>query len=70
MIKEYLSSLDNIKDRTKKDYLVCIKGIIDIAMDAEIINKNVAANITFKACKNLFIHFGKSRFPYCLRSQM
>ena len=39
MIKEYLSSMDNIKDRTKKDYLVCIKGIIDIAMDAEIINK-------------------------------
>ena len=56
MIKEYLSSLDNIKDRTKKDYLVCIKGIIDIAMDAEIINKNVAANITFKASEKESIH--------------
>ena len=48
MIKEYLSSL-NIKDRTKKDYLACLKGVIDIAMDAEIVNTNVAANITFKA---------------------
>lgn len=56
MIKEYLSSMDNIKDRTKKDYLVCIKGIIDIAMDAEIINKNVAANITFKASEKEPIH--------------
>ena len=49
MIKEYLSSLNNIKDRTKKDYLACLKGVIDIAMDAEIISKNVAADISFKA---------------------
>ncbi|ABB44079.1 Phage integrase [Sulfurimonas denitrificans DSM 1251] len=56
MVKEYLSSFDNIKDRTKKDYLSCIKSVIDIAMDAEIVNKNVATDITFKASEKELIH--------------
>lgn len=55
MIKEYLASLQ-IKDRAKKDYLGCLKGVIDIAMDAEIVNKNVAADITFKASEKEPIH--------------
>lgn len=47
MIKEYLSSLD-IKDSTKKDYLNCIKGVIDFALDDAVVSTNVASGIIFK----------------------
>lgn len=47
MVKEYLASLD-MKDSTKKDYLNCIKGVLDIALDDELVTKNVASDIRFK----------------------
>ena len=47
VVKEYIATL-NIQDKTKKDYLGCIKGVLDIALDAEIIHKNVATDIVFK----------------------
>lgn len=47
MVKEYLAALE-IKDSTKKDYLNCIKGVIDIALDDELVTKNVASDIRFK----------------------
>ena len=46
-VKEYLASLE-IKNSTKKDYLNCIKGVLDIALDDDVIDKNVATGITFK----------------------
>ena len=46
-VKEYLNTLD-IKDKTKKDYLRCVKGVLDIALDDEAISINVASSITFK----------------------
>ena len=46
-IKDYLASFD-VKNATKREYLKCIKGVLDIALDDEVIEKNVAANITFK----------------------
>lgn len=46
-VKDYLASLE-IKNSTKKDYLNCIKGVLDIALDDETIDKNVAIDITFK----------------------
>ena len=47
MVKDYLASLD-LRNSTKKDYLNCIKGVLDIALDDETVDKNVAINITFK----------------------
>jgi len=47
MVKEYLASLE-MKDSTKKDYLNCIKGVLDIALDDELVDKNVAMEIRFK----------------------
>ena len=47
MVKEYLAVLP-IKDSTKKDYLNCLKGVLDIALDDEIVTKNVATDIRFK----------------------
>jgi integrase len=47
MVKEYLDTL-KIKDRSKKDYLGCIKGVLNIALDDDVIDKNVATSITFK----------------------
>jgi len=47
MVKDYLSSLE-LRNSTKKDYLNCVKGVLDIALDDEAIDKNVAFNITFK----------------------
>ena len=47
MVKEYLNNL-KLRNSTKKDYLNCIKGVLDIALDDEAIDKNVAINITFK----------------------
>lgn len=46
-IKEFLASMD-IKDKSKKDYLLCIRGVFDIALDDEVINTNIAREITFK----------------------
>jgi integrase len=54
-VKEYLASL-NITSRTKKDYLSCIKGILDIAMDAAVINQNVAVGIMLKASEKESIY--------------
>lgn len=47
MVKEYLNSL-TVKDKTKKEYLFCIKGVLDIALDDELVDRNVAVGITFK----------------------
>ncbi len=46
-VKEYLASL-RVKEITKKEYLICIKGVIDIALDDEVVDKNVATSIRFK----------------------
>ncbi len=46
-VKDYLASLE-IKDSSKKDYLNCIKGVIDISLDDEVVVRNVAENIRFK----------------------
>lgn len=47
MVKDYLSSLD-LRNATKRDYLNCIKGVLDIALDDEAVEKNVAVDISFK----------------------
>lgn len=54
-VKEYLASL-NIKNSTKKDYLGCIRGTLDIALDDEAIDKNVAFGIRFKREEKTPIH--------------
>lgn len=46
-IKDYLNSL-GIKESSQKDHLGCIKGVLDIALDDEVISKNVAVGIRFK----------------------
>jgi len=46
-IKEYLNSI-NGKNATKREYLKCLKGVLEIALDDEVVKKNVAENITFK----------------------
>lgn len=46
-VKEYLASL-NLRNSSKKDYLGCIRGTLDIAIDDEEIDRNVAQNIRFK----------------------
>jgi len=46
-VKEYLNSIDG-KNATKREYLKCIKGVLNIALDDEAVQKNVAENITFK----------------------
>lgn len=48
IVKDYLNSIDGKAD-TKKEYLKCIRGVLNIAMDDEAIDKNVANGITFKA---------------------
>ena len=47
MVKDYLNSLE-LRNSSKRDYLNCIKGVLDIALDDDAINKNVAVDITFK----------------------
>jgi integrase len=47
MVKDYLFSMDR-RNSTKRDYLNCIKGILDIALDDEAVERNVAVDITFK----------------------
>ena len=46
-VKEYLNAMP-VKNKTKKDYLFCIKGVLDIAIDDAAIENNVALGITFK----------------------
>ena len=46
-VKEFLAEL-KIKGDSKKKYLACIKGTLDIALDSDIVFKNVATDITFK----------------------
>ena len=46
-VKEYLASL-SLRNSTKKDYLGCIRATLDIAIDDEEIDKNVAYGIRFK----------------------
>ncbi|MCX6077553.1 MAG: tyrosine-type recombinase/integrase [Campylobacterales bacterium] len=46
-VKEYLASLD-LRNSTKKEYLGCIRGTLDIALDDEAIERNVAFGIRFK----------------------
>lgn len=55
MVKEYLASL-NIRNSTKKDYLGCIRGTLDIALDDEAIERNVAFGIRFKREEKAPIH--------------
>jgi integrase len=47
MVKDFLFSLGDIKNDSKKKYLTCIKGVLDIALDSELISKNVAKDIIF-----------------------
>lgn len=47
MVKEYLASL-KLKSSSKKDYLYCIKGVLDIALDDDVLDRNVAVGIKFK----------------------
>ena len=46
-VKEYLNSLP-VKNKTKRDYLLCIRGVLDIAIDDAAIETNVALGIKFK----------------------
>ena len=46
-IKEYLSSIGG-KNSNKKEYLKCIRGVLNIALDDEAVERNVATNIVFK----------------------
>lgn len=46
-VKEYLASLQ-LRNSTKKDYLGCVRGTLDIALDDEEIDRNVAFGIRFK----------------------
>jgi len=54
-VKEYLASL-NLRNSSKKDYLGCIRGTLDIAIDDEVIDKNVAFGIRFKREEKAPIH--------------
>ncbi|MGE4512033.1 MAG: tyrosine-type recombinase/integrase [Sulfurimonadaceae bacterium] len=47
MVLEYINSLD-VKNATKKEYIGCIKGILDIAVDSEVVERNVAEGIVLK----------------------
>lgn len=47
MIKEYISTLQ-IKEASKRKYINCIAGVLEIAHDAEFIDKNLAKDITLK----------------------
>ncbi|MGE0738276.1 tyrosine-type recombinase/integrase [Sulfurimonas sp.] len=47
MVKDFLFSLGDIKNDSKKKYLTCIKGILDIALDSDLITRNVAKDIAF-----------------------
>lgn len=49
-IKEFLEILP-LKSSTKKDYLKCLKGVFDIAIDDEAIETNKAIGIKLKADK-------------------
>jgi integrase len=49
-IKEFLERLP-LKSSTKKDYLKCLKGVFDIAIDDEAIETNKAIGIKLKADK-------------------
>ena len=46
-VKEYLATL-NLRNSSKQDYLGCIKGTLDIALDDEAVTRNVAFGIRFK----------------------
>ena len=46
-VKEYLNALP-VKNKTKRDYLLCIRGVLDIAIDDAAIDTNVALGIKFK----------------------
>jgi len=54
-VKEYLASL-NLRNSSKKDYLGCIRGTLDIALDDETIDRNVAFGIRFKREEKAPIH--------------
>lgn len=47
MIKQYLNEL-GIKESSKRIYLSFIKGVLDIAIDDEAVDKNIAVGIEFK----------------------
>jgi integrase len=55
MVKEYLASL-NLRNSSKKDYLGCIRGTLDIALDDETIDRNVAFGIRFKREEKAPVH--------------
>ena len=46
-IKEYLNSL-NIKNSSRKLYLTTIRGVLDIALDDEAVDRNIAKDIIVK----------------------
>lgn len=47
MVKDYVFSRQGKAD-TQKEYLKCIRGVLDIALDDEALDRNVAKDITFK----------------------
>lgn len=49
-VKRYLNTLD-IKEDSKRGYLSTIKGVLDLALDDETIDKNVAIGIPLKSSK-------------------
>lgn len=49
-VKRYLTTLD-IKENSKRGYLSTIKGVLDLALDDEAIDKNVAVGIPLKSSK-------------------
>jgi integrase len=51
-IKRYLNTL-TIKEASKRLYLSTIKGVLDIALDDEAINSNVAVGIRFKRTEKI-----------------
>jgi len=53
-IKEYLAKLP-LMSSTKKDYLKCLKGVFDIAIDDETIDVNKAVGIKLKADKKVAV---------------
>ncbi len=67
MVKEFLLSLGDIKNDSKKKYLTCIRGVLDIALDSELITKNVAKDITFtKETKEAINPFSKDEISLLL----
>lgn len=69
MVKDFLFSLGDIKNDSKKKYLTCIKGVLDIALDSELISKNVAKDIIFsKEAKEAINPFSTDEISLVLKN--